>query len=430
MPISRSHILFITAHDLGRFLGCYGIATVRTPHLDAFARAGTRLTRAFATAPGCSPSRAAIATGRYPHGNGVLGLAHAPFGWGLAPDVRHVAAILHEAGYETHLFGLQHVIAEEEVNRLGFDHVHGRGAGRGVAAQVAALLSHPLPGRPRYLEVNLEEPHRPFDQGGVEPDDALGTWVPPYLPDDPATRADIAGLQGAIREADAAVGRILTALDEAKLAGATLVTFTTDHGIAMPRAKCTLYDAGIETALLLRWPGIGLQGGTMTDLVSNVDLLPTLLDAIGVARPAGLQGQSFLPALRGEEASHRDTVFAEKTFHSYYDPMRAVRTSRYKLIRNFETAFAVEVPGDVQVGSAYRANVARYVATAHPEIELYDLESDPWEERNLAGHPKVTEVQRQLNARLWRWMAETGDPLLAGPVASPRYQHAMRQQTD
>ena len=424
------HVLLITCHDLGRHLGCYGVDSVQTPNLDALAASGVRFTRAFCTSPGCSPSRATLATGRYPHSNGVMGLAHEPFGWGLAPGERHVAALLHERGYETHLFGLQHVTVGPS-EQLGFDRVYGRGTGRDVAGQVAAFLDGNAPARPLYLEVNLEEPHRPFDQGGVAPDTARGLRVPPYLPDTPATREDVAGLQGAIREADAAVGRILAALERAGLAGATLVTFTTDHGLALPRAKGTLYDPGIETALLLRWPGIGPAAGrgsaVVDGLVSHVDFLPTLLEALGMPPPGNLQGRSYLPLLRGGGAG-RDAIYAEKTYHSYYDPMRAVRTARHKLIRNFETAFAVEVPGDVQQGGAFRSDVARYVATTHPALELYDLETDPLEERNLAGQPATAALQRELDARLWAWMAETGDPLLAGPVASPSYRRALEQR--
>ncbi len=420
------HVLLITCHDLGRHLGCYGVDSVQTPNLDALAAAGVRFTRAFCTSPGCSPSRATLASGRYPHSNGVMGLAHEPFGWSLAPGERHVAALLRDRGYETHLFGFQHVTVGPS-EQLGFDRVYGRGTGRDVAGQVGAFLDGITPARPLYLEVNLEEPHRPFDQGGVAPDTASGLRVPPYLPDTPATREDVAGLQGAIREADAAVGRILAALEQAGLAGATLVTFTTDHGLALPRAKGTLYDPGIETALLLRWPGLGQGIGVTDGLVSNVDFLPTLLEALDVPRPGNLQGRSYLPLLRGGRAG-RDAIYAEKTYHSYYDPMRAVRTARHKLIRNFETAFAVEVPGDVQQGGAFRSDVARYVATTHPEVELYDLEADPLEERNLAGQPATAVLERELDEQLWAWMAETGDPLLSGPVASPAYRSALQQR--
>jgi arylsulfatase A-like enzyme len=141
--------------------------------------------------------------------------------------------------------------------------------------------------------------------------------------------------------------------------------------------------------------------------------------------PEGVQGRSFLPLLRGGAYSPRDAIYAEKTFHSYYDPMRAVRTERYKYIRNFETTFLVEVPGDVQVGAIYRSELQRYVAATHPAVELYDLVADPLEQDDVAGQPVVAEVERELDARVWRWMEETGDPLLAGPVPSPAYRGSL-----
>ncbi|HEY8448506.1 MAG TPA: sulfatase [Thermomicrobiales bacterium] len=420
----RPHVVLITCHDLGRFLGCYGVATVSTPHLDALAADGVRLEQAFCVAPQCSPSRSALATGRYPHANGVMGLAHDAFGWDLHPRERHIAQILGEHGYETHLFGLQHVSTRTE--RLGFHQVHRRALSPEVAEDVEAVLSGARPEQPFYLEINLEEPHRPYDQGGVQPDASRGVTVPPYLPDTDAAREEFAALQGAVRQADQSVGRVLAALEKAGLSRQTLVLYTTDHGLAMPRAKCTLYDAGLEVAAIFRWPEGGIAGGrTVGALISNVDFLPTLLDACGIAAPGNLHGRSFLPLLRGEAGEHRDAIFAEKTFHSYYDPMRAIRTRRYKLIRNFETSFLVEVPGDIQPGPIYRTELQRYVLATHPDLELYDLERDPLEEHNLAGDQEYAAIQAELDARLWQWMEETGDPLLEGPVVSPAYRRAM-----
>ena len=195
----------------------------------------------------------------------------------------------------------------------------------------------------------------------------------------------------------------------------------------MPRAKCTLYDPGLEVALILRWPGGEVRQGEASALVSNIDVLPTLLEAAGASLSTGLSGRSLMPVLRGETVEHRDAIFAEKTFHSYYDPMRCVRTRRHKYIRNFESAFAIEVPGDIQAGATFRANPSLYSKDRPSVVELYDLESDPLEQRNLAGAPNLRDVERELSARLWRWMRETDDPLLQGPVASPRYRFAMER---
>jgi len=186
----------------------------------------------------------------------------------------------------------------------------------------------------------------------------------------------------------------------------------------LPRAKCTLYDPGIEVALLARWPAGGVSGGGLqTQMVSNIDILPALLVAAGLPVPDGVEGTPL--------SDGRDAIFAEKTFHSYYDPMRCVRDARHKYIRNFESAFAVEVPADIQAGPIFRADPSRYSRDRPSMVELYDLEADPLEMQNLAGRPDVAAIEEELADRLWRWMRETRDPLLDGPIPSPRYRSAM-----
>jgi arylsulfatase A-like enzyme len=159
-----------------------------------------------------------------------------------------------------------------------------------------------------------------------------------------------------------------------------------------------------------------------------VDVLPSLLDAAGIPAPGAIQGRSFLPLLRGEAYDPRDAVYAEKTYHSYYDPMRAIRTAQHKYIRNFESAFLVEIPGDIADGTIFRSDTQRYHGATHPATELYDLRSDPDEQQNLAGDPAYAEVEQELDARLWAWMREVEDPLLLGPVSSPAYRLGIAAQ--
>ncbi len=273
-------------------------------------------------------------------------------------------------------------------------------------------------GQRLYLEINFDETHRPYPSAG--PADP-GLVVPGYLPPGAEAIEEMTALQKAISAMDTAAGRVVTALNKAGRARDALVLFTTDHGLAMPRAKCTLYDPGLEVALIACWPDGGAGGGAIhPGLVSNLDVLPTLLEAAGIEIPKEIQGRSLLSG-RG-----RDAIFAEKTFHSYYDPMRCIRTDRYKYIRNFESAFAVEVPADIQVGPIFRANPHLYSTDRPGVVELYDLASDPLEQRNIAGHGDLASVERELSDRLWTWMRETGDPLLKGPVASPWYRMAMQ----
>jgi arylsulfatase A-like enzyme len=375
---------------------------------------------AFATAPQCSPSRASIASGRYPHNNGVMGLAHPGFDWELSPSAPHTAAILGGAGFETHIFGMQHVSLHPQ--RLGFQHEHPPGHGNATGHIIAAAVEEVVSATPKdqrlYLEINFEDTHRPYPpaEGNGRVD------IPAYLPSGPEAESEFRALHVAIRDMDVAAGRVFAALEKAGRAERALVIFTTDHGLAMPRAKCTLYDPGLEVALLMRWPEAGVGGGvTRPHLVSNIDILPAILDAAGVPVPDGVQGRSLM---RVDVA--REAIFAEKTFHSYYDPMRCIRTDRHKYIRNFETGFAVEVPGDIQLSPIFRADPSRYSKDRASVVELYDLESDALEQHNLAGTPGIKATEDRLAAELWRWMRETDDPLLKGPIPSPRYRQAMQ----
>jgi N-sulfoglucosamine sulfohydrolase len=426
--LPRPNVLFITCHDLGQHLGCYGQTTVSSPALDALAASGVRFAKSFCTAPQCSPSRASLHTGRYPHSTGVLGLAHAPFGWRLDPRERHLAHILAGAGYSTTLVGMQHLIERGSAFELGYTRVLPVAPAEEEAdATIALLREFTATDQPFYVELGFEEPHRPYDFGGAEPDSSRGVAVPPYLPDAPESRADLAAFQGAIRQMDRGVGRVLAALDELGLRQNTLIVFATDHGAAMPRAKCTLYDPGIEIALLLRWPAGGISDGrVVSDLVSNVDVVPTLVDALGLDPPNGLHGQSLWPMLHGDAHRPRTEVFAEKTFHTYYEPMRAIRTNDHKLIVNFEVSTAVDVPADIRSSPIYPLMQASFSEVRAP-LELYDLASDPLEHTNLAGALDLAPVVTDLRTRLLQWMRDTDDPLLRGPIASPYYADALRR---
>lgn len=333
-----------------------------------------------------------------------------------------MAQSLGASGYSTALVGMQHLVDRGSARELGYQEVLPVAPAYEEADASVALLRELSRGdAPFYLEVGFEEPHRPYDFGGAEPDSSRGVHVPEYLPDAPESRQDFGAFQGAIRQMDAGVGRILAGLDELGIGDSTLVVFATDHGAAMPRAKCTLYDPGIEVALLLRWPDGGLRGGRLiSELVSNVDVTPTLLDALGISKAGSLQGRSFWPLLNGQPYTPRTEVFAEKTFHTYYEPMRAIRTDHQKLIVNFEISTRVDVPSDIRESPIYPLMLSQF-DDVRPAIELYDLGSDRWEQRNLAGSAEYASIEEDLRQRLLDWMRLTRDPLLDGPVASPYY---------
>lgn len=434
-------------HDLGRFLGCYGNATASTPSLDAFAAEGVRFDQAFCSAPQCSPSRASLFTGRWPHANGVMGLTHANFAWDLKPSERHLGGILREAGYRSVMLGVHHESLKrpdhEIAKQLGFDHVDtSKVLADPVASMAITQLSQLAGGtQPFYLQVGFYEPHRirgDRDSAGVmgfignhlDPDDSLGVTVPPYLHDTESAREEIAELQGAVRHMDAAAGRVLAALDELGATDNTIMIFTTDHGLALPRAKCTLHDPGLEVALLIRYPERGWTARCVQDqLVSNVDIVPTILDALDLSPDRSLHGQSFLPLLDGTPYTPQMQIYGEITYHDYYDPRRCIRTNRHKLIANFSSA-----PGFMDSSQSWnRRCMPRFTMVgpggSHPPLELYDLQTDPHELHNIADHAEHADLIADLGSQLYAWMRDTDDPLLHGAVTSPLHTRTITNLT-
>ena len=430
MPTERPNIVLMISHDLGCHFGPYGWANESSSHLDRLASESIRLERHFVTSPGCSPSRATLVTGRYPHGNGQLGLSH--LGWTLNRDEAPLPQVLRDGGYRTALFGIWHL---HDWSLAGFedlsDDVSCRDASPEGPAEIASdraarWLEQRADGdRPFYLHVGFWEPHRPFRGHEREAEewpevDPAGVRLPDYLPDNRATRREMADFQRSLSMADAGVGRVLEALDSTGLAENTLVIFTSDHGIAFPRAKGTLYDPGIQVGFLARWPGRIEPGTSSPALTSNVDCMPTLLEAAGVECPGRAQGQSFLDVLTGDGGGGREAVFAEKTYHEHYDPMRCVRTDRFKYIRNFADRPRLVLPSDIYNSPTRQSMSDDESIWSHREREeLYDLLNDPGEKTNLAGSTEHAETLALLGTRLDGWMQETADPLLEGPIGRP-----------
>ena len=420
----RPNVLQIICHDLGHHLGCLG-AGVETPAIDALAADGVLFDRYLCTAASCSPSRGSIMTGLYPHNNGLIGLAH--IGWEFRDAVRCLPHYLNDAGYQTHLFGHQHESARAE--RVGYQHLHpGSAKAREAAPAVAAFLRDYSAARDRqpfYLNAGLFEPHRPYEAEGYRRDDPAKVQLLPWLPDRPGIREDIADLNGLVRAVDEAVARIAEALRETGLERDTLLIFTTDHGLAMPRAKGTCYDPGLRTALIVRQPGRFEGGRRESALLTNCDFTPTLLDYVGAPPVAGLDGRSFLGLLDGTRYEPRESIFSEMTWHDKYNPMRSIRTTRYKYIRNFGDRPLVYIPLDIYQGRAGHEMRAEYYGSFRPREELYDLDADPWECHNLADDPAPASLLLDLRSRVRQWMEETDDLLLRGDVP-PTPEQAQR----
>jgi arylsulfatase A-like enzyme len=212
---------------------------------------------------------------------------------------------------------------------------------------------------------------------------------------------------------------VLNALHQAELDDRTLVIFTTDHGLAFPTAKASLLDRGIGVSLILR--GAGFHGGRALDeLVSHIDIFPTVCDLAGIATPPWAVGRSLVPLMQGREAAGaRSEIFAELTYHAAYEPQRAIRTDRYKYVRRFDD-YPYPVLANCDDSPSKDAYLERGWGRRPVAREaLHDLFFNPGEGRNVAGSDDYADVLADLRERLHRWMVETEDPLLRGPVAPP-----------
>jgi arylsulfatase A-like enzyme len=409
----RPNILYLHSHDTGRFVQPHGYG-VPTPSIQRLAEEGVLFRKAFCAASTCSASRACLLTGQYAHSNGMLGLAHR--GWSLNDYDHHIVHTLHDIGYHSVLIGEQHISKRPDV--IGYDQVIKIATTRAsdVAPVTIDVLRDP-PGRPFFLSVGFFETHREFFHPSA--DEERYVLPPPNLPDTPETRADMAAFVASVRSLDEGVEAVIDSLDYLGLAEDTLVICTTDHGIAFPGAKTTLSDRGIGVFLILRGPG-GLGGGRVVDgLVSHIDLFPTICDLLEIERPAFLQGESLMPLVRGERDEIRDAIFAEGTYHAAYEPQRAVRTERWKYIRRFDDRTAPVIVNTDDSPSKDLWMRAGWADRPVARELLYDLLFDPNEAHNLADERAMQPVKAELQARLERWMRETDDPLLDGPVPPP-----------
>ncbi|MFM9378724.1 sulfatase [Gordonia sp. VNK21] len=407
------NVVLIHWHDLGRHLGCYGADGVASPHVDGLAAAGIRFTQAHATAPLCSPARGSLFTGQYPHRNGLVGLAH--HGFGYREGTATLPALLSAGGYTSALIGMQH--ESTDPGGLGFDTVDVSDSRCDyVVEQAQDWLSRRVSDgdrRPFLLTAGFFETHRPYPADEYVPADTADIDVPDFLPDSDDVRADLSGLHGSIAKADAAVGRLVATVDELGLGENTWIIVTTDHGLAFPRAKSTLYAEGTGIALVVRPPARRhLPPRIYDELFSGVDLTPTVLDLLGLPVPQDMDGESHADALVDEDAAPvRDAVFTEKTYHDAYDPIRAVRTKRYSYIENYADRPELLLPLDIADSLSARSLDPRRETARRAPAELYDLRFDQTEQKNLIDDPEHAQVRESLRERLHRWREATGDQL-------------------
>lgn len=438
VPSSRPNIVLILADDLGsEDVGVFGHPTVRTPQLDRLAREGMRFDRAFVTASSCSPSRSSLLTGRYPHNTDAEELH-----WPLPARQATFLEPLRAAGYWAGAAGKWHLGEEaktrfdqvREADPAGFTLAVGAKAGeakmltaKGGDAQsgctdwVPLLRERPRE-RPFFLWLAALDPHRDYEETiSARPTPLDDVVVPRHLPDTPAVRRELAQYYDEIERLDRFVGDVLAELDAQGVANNTLVVFLSDNGRPFPRDKTTLFESGIKTPLIVRWPGRVAPGSTCAQLVSTIDLAPGFVAAAGLQPATTMQGVSFLPLLADGRTPIRREIFAEQNWHDYAQRSRAVRTEHFKLIAN-DYADSALTPGADAVRSVVFREMLRLRTAGElpshqqqcftlprPTLELYDLRADPGELHNIAAQPAYAGVRADLKARLDRWKVDTQD---------------------
>ena len=417
----RPNILWISLEDTTPRFGCYGDAVARTPNIDRLAAGGCRFPNAFSTAGVCAPSRSAIITGMYQTSIGThhMRTAHTnrntpdmptPYSAVPPPYVKTFTEYLRGAGYycsnnsKTDYQFTPPSTAWDDCSNTG--HWRNREAGQPFFSVFNPTVTH---------ESGMWERDdgRPLT---TNPDDVQ---LPPYLPDTQKSREALARHYDNLATADARVGELLVQLEEDGLAENTIVFLWSDHGEGLPRGKRWPYDAGIRIPLIVRWPGELSPDSVSQQLVSLIDLGPTVLSLCGVEAPQHLQGQPFL----GPQKVEREYIFATRDrYDESYDMVRAVRDKRYKYIRNYypEKPYLLWIPyrnrhpimqemwrlyakGELEGEQAVMFHYPR------PAEELYDVENDRYELNNLASNAAHTDVLERMRGALAQWQSDFGD---------------------
>lgn len=424
---AQPNIIFINADDLThRDLGCYG-GQAHTPNIDRLASEGMRFTQCFQAAPMCSPTRHNIYTGLYPVKSGAY-----PNHTFAKDGTKSIVHYLEPLGYRVALSGKKH-ISPQAVFPFEYS---GKDNNPDMEAIDQLMAESKEAGAPFCLFACSNEPHTPWNKGDASQYPPTEVKLPPYYVDTSETRNGFSKYLAEITYYDSQVGQILDLLEKHGLTENTLVMVTSEQGNSLPFAKWTLYDSGLQTALIARWPGKIESGSTTGAMVEYVDVVPTLVEAAGGTPAEVLDGKSMMPVLTGQTDHHKDFTFGIMTTrgiinHPGYYGIRSVRSEKYKLIVNltpevtftnactkseeFESWVAKAQSGDADAAEKVRRYQDR------PGIELYDVTKDQFEWNNLAENPEYSTIIAELRAKLDAWMESQGD--LGQETELAAYEH-------
>ncbi len=428
------NILYINTHDTGRKISPYG-ENVPTPNLGKLAEDGTLFTQAFCCGPTCSPSRASMLTGVYPHQNGMLGLAQR--GFNLNDPKMHFANHLKDQGYQTAISGIQHEVGwyldldVEKVQALGYESVLTTASSpykkenlhlwdkENVLAAINWLKNRDVT-KPFLLSYGMHSTHRPYPIEVAE--NINENYVASRFGSSKVARHDEAQYMTTAQYADNNIELLINALKENGLYDNTIIMFTTDHGLALPYHKCNLNDQGIGVSLIIRHPQYS-KGKVLDQLISHIDIYPTLCDLVGVEKPDYLEGESFAQIFKDNEYQVRNEIFAELNFHTSYEPVRCVRNERYKYVKYYDDYYHMNLSNiDESEVKTYLLNHNLKDKTKNLEA-LYDCLYDSFEKNNLIDDPKLQDVVSELKEKLHQHLVVTKDPILNGELpVLPNYK--------
>jgi N-sulfoglucosamine sulfohydrolase len=452
---SRLNVLVITTDDMScDSVGVYGSRLKdTTPNMDRLAAQSLRFNHAFVQVGNCMPSRNVMFSGRYPHNNRVEGFYQVK-----DPGYPVMSDLMKSAGYFTGIRGkVSHSTPYSPYP--GWDLVldtlpdgstaHPKNVESYYLSTKHGIASAKKAGKPFCLNINISDPHKPFWNEDGQPEvnkpsrvfTAAEVPVPGFLPDDPVVREELALYYSSVRRGDDCLGQIMRALQESGDDERTAIIFLSDHGMPLPFAKTQLYFHSTRTPWMVRWPGV-TKAGAVDDrhLVSGVDLLPTLLDIVGLPHPKGMDGRSFAPVLRGGNQDGRDYVVTEYNENSggHRHPMRSIVSKDYAYIynpwSNGERFMATATKGTdtyrrMQALAKTDPNVAARLKLFDHRVpeELYNYETDADALQNLIARPEYKSQRDRLTRQLETWMVQTHDPMLevfrarTDPAARERY---------
>ncbi len=443
--MASPNVVLITADDLNfDSVGVYGCRIPDiTPHIDRLAREGMRFTHAHVNIAVCQPSRQSIMTGRYPHRNGAEGFEP------IDEDVPTLQESLHSAGYLNGILGKE--VHLKPKHKFCWDHyitqsqlASGAGIGRSPEKYYEYTKSFlelaKERGKPFFLMANAHDPHRPF-AGSDQEKQAWGHDLPTFtrrikdaevpipdcLPELPDVRKEVAEYFTSVHRCDQVVGAVIKALKDCGFEDNTMVMFISDNGVSLPFAKANCYLQSTKTPWIVKWPGQVEPGSVDSEhLVSGIDYMPTILEALGLEAVDGMDGVSYLPLLRGEKQKGREYAFTEfhQTFARRRFPMRCAHSRRFGYIINFWAGRTEPMRMDSTSGRTFKAMqeagktdeaiASRVTLFEHRVLEeFYDFENDPGGLKNLVNDPRYRDELDAARSALEGHMTRTGDPALA-----------------